>query len=78
MTLSNNMLISMIGFSSIFKMFAFHTECSGGSFSMTFVYNMHHFYHGKYTAMAIPQLTKSSDFRLFIMFGTHLCVHVIP
>lgn len=67
----------MIGFSSIFKMFAFHTECSGGSFSMTFVYNMHYFHHDKKRAMAIPQLTKSSDFPLFIMFGTNLCVHVI-
>lgn len=76
MTLSNNMLISMIGFSLIFKRFAFHTECSRGSFSMTFVYNMH--YYGKKPAIAIPQLTKSSDFHLFIMFATDLYVHVIP
>lgn len=68
----------MIDFSSIFKMFAFHTECSRGSFSMTFVYDMHYFHHSKKPAMAIPQLTKSSDFPLFIMFGTNLCVPVIP
>lgn len=78
MTLSNNMLISMIDFSSIFKMFDFHTEWSGGSSSMTFVYNVHYICHGKKTAMAIPQLTKSSDFHLFIIFGTDLCVHVVP
>lgn len=63
----------MIGFSSIFKMFDFHTECSGGSSSMTFVYNVHYFCHGKKPAMAIPQLTKSSDFH-FSLYLALICV----
>jgi len=33
----------MIDLSSITTMFDFHAECSGASFYMTFMYNMHYF-----------------------------------
>lgn len=71
MTLSNNRLISMIDFSSIFKMFAFHTECSRGSFSMTFVYDMHYFHHSK------NQLWQFHSSQNLLTFPFSLCLALI-